>query len=327
VIGPSIVSSPVRPNQCNPQKSPRHWRSSRIVISFDHKCLPVPLLKGGRQVLEEVCPSGGSCQFPDRRQATARAAGQRAGTDGSPKARKAAATPRRGIPLPEPACLPFTPEPDGICGSSRNRASKTCTRINKKQFATEVGGGILFPLRCRPFPVACEFQGPTNLNRFQSCHCHRFKGPDFTLKTKTADGPEDVKMSENAGKKPLCSCFPAGVYRHLYPEMCDVTLAWQYSGLNAVVYGISVDTPLRRKAWAKQNKITARSSATSTRSHKGLRRALSGLAGIGRHERPGRLRDRRGRTVSMPNRLQRQRPAQFRKSEGSARGLILRHHR
>ena len=39
--------------------------------------------------------------------------------------------------------------------------------------------------------------------------------------------------------------------------MCDITSGLGgYAGLNAEVYGISVDSPFAQEAWAKQNKIT-----------------------------------------------------------------------
>jgi peroxiredoxin len=39
--------------------------------------------------------------------------------------------------------------------------------------------------------------------------------------------------------------------------MCDVTAGLgDYAGLDAEVYGISVDSPFAQEAWAKQSKIT-----------------------------------------------------------------------
>ena len=38
--------------------------------------------------------------------------------------------------------------------------------------------------------------------------------------------------------------------------MCDITAGLsQFSGLDAEVYGISIDSPFAQEAWAKQNKI------------------------------------------------------------------------
>ena len=83
------------------------------------------------------------------------------------------------------------------------------------------------------------------------------KAPDFTLKTKTADGPKDVKLSDNFGKhQTVLLFFPAAFTGVCTTEMCDQTggLA-EYEKLGATVYGISVDGPFAQEAWAKQNKI------------------------------------------------------------------------
>ena len=83
------------------------------------------------------------------------------------------------------------------------------------------------------------------------------KAPDFTLKTKTADGLKDVKLSDQFGKKQVVLLFfPLAFTGVCTQEMCDITSGLsQYSGLNAEVYGISVDSPFAQEAWSKQNKI------------------------------------------------------------------------
>jgi glutaredoxin-dependent peroxiredoxin len=83
------------------------------------------------------------------------------------------------------------------------------------------------------------------------------KAPDFTLKTKTADGPKDVKLSDNFGKKQtVLLFFPAAFTGVCTQEMCDITAGLgQYAGLDAEVYGISVDSPFAQEVWAKQNSI------------------------------------------------------------------------
>jgi peroxiredoxin len=83
------------------------------------------------------------------------------------------------------------------------------------------------------------------------------KAPDFTLKTKTADGLKDVKLSDNFGKKQtLILFFPLAFTGTCTQEMCDVSAGLgDYAGLNAEVYGISVDSPFAQEAWAKQSKI------------------------------------------------------------------------
>ncbi len=83
------------------------------------------------------------------------------------------------------------------------------------------------------------------------------KAPDFTLKTLTADGLKDVTLSHNFGKKQtVILFFPLAFTGVCTQEMCDITSGLtQYSGLNAEVYGVSVDSPFSLDAWAKQNKI------------------------------------------------------------------------
>ena len=84
------------------------------------------------------------------------------------------------------------------------------------------------------------------------------KAPDFTLKTKTADGLKDVKLSDNFSRKQtVLLFFPAAFTGVCTQEMCDISGGLgQYSGLDAEVYGISVDSPFAQEAWAKQNGIT-----------------------------------------------------------------------
>jgi peroxiredoxin len=83
------------------------------------------------------------------------------------------------------------------------------------------------------------------------------KAPDFTLKTKTADGLKDVKLSGNFGKKQtVLLFFPLAYTGVCTQEMCDQTggLA-EYEKLGADVIAISVDSPFAQEAWAKANKI------------------------------------------------------------------------
>jgi len=84
------------------------------------------------------------------------------------------------------------------------------------------------------------------------------KAPDFTLKTKTADGLKDVKLSDNFGQKQtVLLFFPLAFTGVCTQEMCDITSGLSaYAGLGAEVYAISVDSPFSQEAWAKANKIT-----------------------------------------------------------------------
>jgi peroxiredoxin len=83
------------------------------------------------------------------------------------------------------------------------------------------------------------------------------KAPDFTLKSKQAAGLVDVKLSNNFGKKnTVLLFFPAAFTSVCTQEMCDISAGLNsYSGLNAEVIGISVDTPFSQDAWAQKEKI------------------------------------------------------------------------
>jgi glutaredoxin-dependent peroxiredoxin len=84
------------------------------------------------------------------------------------------------------------------------------------------------------------------------------KAPDFTLKSKTATGLVDVKLSENFGKKnTVLLFFPAAFTGVCTKEFCELSGAFgQYTALNAAVIGVSIDTPFAQEAWAKQEKIS-----------------------------------------------------------------------
>jgi peroxiredoxin len=83
------------------------------------------------------------------------------------------------------------------------------------------------------------------------------KAPDFTLKSKQASGLVDVKLSNNFGKKnTVVLFFPAAFTGVCTQELCDVTAGMSsYSGLNADVIAVSVDTPFAQEAWAQKEKI------------------------------------------------------------------------
>ena len=83
------------------------------------------------------------------------------------------------------------------------------------------------------------------------------KAPDFALKSKQASGLVDVKLSSNLGKKnTVLLFFPAAFTSVCTKEMCDISAGLNaYSGLNAEVIGISVDTPFAQEAWAQKEKI------------------------------------------------------------------------
>ena len=81
------------------------------------------------------------------------------------------------------------------------------------------------------------------------------KAPDFALKSKTASGLVDIKLSDNFGKtNTVLLFFPLAYTSVCTAEMCDVS-----NGLNsfagAEVIAISVDSPFTQEAWAKANHI------------------------------------------------------------------------
>src|SRR5437870_6740427 len=84
------------------------------------------------------------------------------------------------------------------------------------------------------------------------------KAPDFTLSTKTVDGPKQITLSENFGKRnTLLLFFPMAFTGTCTTEMCGVSADLSaYSSLNATVYGISGDNPFAQEAWAQKEKIT-----------------------------------------------------------------------
>jgi len=84
------------------------------------------------------------------------------------------------------------------------------------------------------------------------------KAPDFTLKSKNADGMRDISLSANFGKKnTVLLFFPLAFTGVCTQEMCDITAGLSsYTGLNADVIAISVDSPFAQEAWAQKNNIT-----------------------------------------------------------------------
>jgi peroxiredoxin len=83
------------------------------------------------------------------------------------------------------------------------------------------------------------------------------KAPDFTLKSKTAAGLADVKLSANFGKKnTVLLFFPLAFTGVCTTEMCEISAGLgAYAGLNADVIGVSVDSPFAQEAWAQKEKI------------------------------------------------------------------------
>ncbi len=110
------------------------------------------------------------------------------------------------------------------------------------------------------------------------------KAPDFTLKTKTADGLKDIKLSDNFGKKQtVLLFFPLAFTGVCTQEMCDTTAGLgAYEKLGAEVIAISVDSPFAQEAWATANKIKLTVvSDLNKETTKAYGVLFPGLAGIG----------------------------------------------
>ena len=82
------------------------------------------------------------------------------------------------------------------------------------------------------------------------------KAPDFTLKSKSPVDA-DVTLSNNFGKKnTVLLFFPLAFTGVCTTEMCDITAGLgAYTGLNADVIAVSVDSPFAQQAWAQKEKI------------------------------------------------------------------------
>ena len=83
------------------------------------------------------------------------------------------------------------------------------------------------------------------------------KAPDFTLKSKSAAGLADIKLSANFGQKnTVLLFFPLAFTGVCTTEMCDVTAGLkQFEQLNAAVIAVSMDSPFAQEAWATKEKI------------------------------------------------------------------------
>jgi peroxiredoxin len=111
------------------------------------------------------------------------------------------------------------------------------------------------------------------------------QAPDFTLKSKTADGLVDVKLSAllGGGKQVVLFFFPLAFTGVCTAEMCDITSGLSaYANLGAEVIAISVDSPFAQEAWAKANNIKVTIvSDLNKETTKAYGVLFPGLAGIG----------------------------------------------
>jgi glutaredoxin-dependent peroxiredoxin len=80
--------------------------------------------------------------------------------------------------------------------------------------------------------------------------------PQFSLKSKQADGVVDVKLSDFVGKNVVVLFFPLAFTGVCTKEMCSVSEGLElYENMNAQVLGISVDSPFTLEVFAQQNNL------------------------------------------------------------------------
>ncbi len=84
------------------------------------------------------------------------------------------------------------------------------------------------------------------------------QAPDFTLVSKTANGPELVTLSELIGKSNIILLFvPMAFTGGCTSELCGISNGIsEYDALDAKVLGISGDNPFAQEAWAQKEGIT-----------------------------------------------------------------------
>lgn len=159
-----------------------------------------------------------------------------------------------------------------------------------------------------------------NLELKKYAHRSRNQSPGFLLKSKNAAGITDVKLSANAGQKnTVILFFPLAFTGVCTTEMCDITAGLSaYSGLNADVIAISVDSPFAQEAWAKQHNIgitIASDLNKKTATDYGV--LLPDLGGFGAvSARCLRRGQGGGRAIQRADR-DREGPAELRRREGS----------
>ena len=100
------------------------------------------------------------------------------------------------------------------------------------------------------FSALAKFTLPTPKQTIIMTLQNGVDAPDFTLKTKTPDGLEDVSLSEHKGQQNVILLFfPFAFTGVCTEEACSVRDDLSaYDDLDAKVYGISVDSPFAQEA-------------------------------------------------------------------------------
>lgn len=106
--------------------------------------------------------------------------------------------------------------------------------------------------------------------------------PDFTLKTKNAEGLHEVTLSNHKGNDNVVLLwFPAAFTGVCTKEFCDLS-GGMHNLPGAKVYGISCDTAFAQEGWAKAENISV--TLLSDYAHKVTEAydvVLPDLAGLG----------------------------------------------
>jgi peroxiredoxin len=110
------------------------------------------------------------------------------------------------------------------------------------------------------------------------------KAPDFTLKSKDANGLTDVTLSANFSKaNTVILFFPLAFTSVCTEEFCDVSQGLNsFAEMGAKIIGISVDSPFAQEAWAQAKGITVPLASDLNKTvTKAYGVEFPGLAGIG----------------------------------------------
>jgi len=102
------------------------------------------------------------------------------------------------------------------------------------------------------------------------------KAPDFSLSSKSSEGIKLVKLSDNFGKQnTVLLFFPMAFTSVCTTELCQTSTELDaYKELNAVVYGISGDSPFTLEVWAEKEKIGISVERLRTPCDKSVRRRI-----------------------------------------------------
>lgn len=84
------------------------------------------------------------------------------------------------------------------------------------------------------------------------------KAPDFTLTTATSEGPKQITLSAETGKRNILLLFvPMAFTGVCTTELCEISKGiGSYDKLDCTVYGISGDNPFAQQSWAQKEGIT-----------------------------------------------------------------------